>query len=118
VELTPAQFLNGACEDRHLIEEGLTRAIQTGEPFAQEFRGNPVRDPLRHFNAIVHATKNEEGRVVHLGGTIQDITALMEARKALYTSEREAVLGRVPLSRTKFQSSPRVRHGYIQKEDG
>jgi len=94
---TLAQFLEMVHpEDRHLIEEGLTRA--TGEPFTQEFRGNPLRGPLRHFNAIVHATKNEEGRVVHLGGTIQDITSLMEARRALYTSEREAVLGRVAAS--------------------
>jgi CHASE2 domain-containing sensor protein/signal transduction histidine kinase len=96
---TLAEFLEMVHpEDRHLIEERLTRAIQTGEPFTQEFRGNPLRDPMRQFNAIVHARRNEEGRVVHLGGTIQDITALMEARRALYTSEREAVLGRVAAS--------------------
>jgi CHASE2 domain-containing sensor protein len=85
-------------DDRHFIEKGLTRAVQTGDSFTQEFRSNPLRGPLRHFNAIFHATKNGEGRVVHLGGTIQDITALIEAKRALHISEREAILGRVAAS--------------------
>ena len=42
--------------------------------------------------------KNTEGRVVHLGGTIQDITALIEAKRALDTAERQAILGRVAAS--------------------
>jgi two-component system sensor histidine kinase AtoS len=57
-----------------------------------------MRGPLRHFNAVVHATKSDEGRVVHLGGTIQDITALIEAKRALGIYEREATLGRVAAS--------------------
>ena len=85
-------------DDRHFIEKGLTRAVQTGDSFTQEFRSNPLRGPLRHFNAIFHATKNGEGRVVRLGGTIQDITALIEAKRALHISEREAILGRVAAS--------------------
>ena len=85
-------------DDRHFIEKGLTRAVQTGDSFTQEFRSNPLRGPLQHFNAIFHATKNGEGRVVHLGGTIQDITALIEAKRALHISEREAILGRVAAS--------------------
>ena len=96
---TIAEFLEVVHpDDRHLIEEGLKRAVQTGEPITQEFRGHPSRVPLRHFNAIVHPTKNAEGRVVHLGGTIQDITALMEAKRALDTAERQAILGRVAAS--------------------
>jgi CHASE2 domain-containing sensor protein/nitrogen-specific signal transduction histidine kinase len=85
-------------DDRQVIEEGLTRAVQTGDPFTQEFRNDPLRSPLRHFNAVVHATKNGEGRVVQLGGTIQDITALIEAKRALQISEQEAILGRVAAS--------------------
>jgi signal transduction histidine kinase len=96
---TLAEFLEMVHpDDRHLIEEGQTRAVQTGDPFTQEFRSNPLRGPLQHFNAIVRPTKNAEGRVVHLGGTIQDITALIEAKRALDTAEREAVLGRVAAS--------------------
>jgi CHASE2 domain-containing sensor protein/nitrogen-specific signal transduction histidine kinase len=85
-------------DDRHLIEEGLTRAVQTGNSVTQEFRSNPLRGPLQHFNAIVHPRKNAEGQVVHVGGTIQDITALIEAKRALDTAEREAILGRVAAS--------------------
>ena len=96
---TLAEFLEMLhADDRRLIEEGLTRAIQTGEPVTQEFRSNPSLGPLRHFNAIVHPIKNGEGQVVHLGGTIQDITALIEAKRALDTAERQAVLGRVAAS--------------------
>jgi PAS domain S-box-containing protein len=96
---TLAEFLEMVHpDDRHLIEEGQRRAVQTGEPFTQEFRSHPLRGPLQHFNAIVHPIKNAEGRVVHLGGTIQDITALIEAKRALDTAEREAILGRVAAS--------------------
>jgi CHASE2 domain-containing sensor protein/nitrogen-specific signal transduction histidine kinase len=96
---TRAQFLEMVHpDDRHFIEEGLTRSVQTGDPFTREFRSDPMRGPLRHFNAVVHATKNDEGRVVHLGGTIQDVTALIEAKRALGIYEREATLGRVAAS--------------------
>ncbi|MDH3443290.1 MAG: CHASE2 domain-containing protein, partial [Deltaproteobacteria bacterium] len=94
-----AQFLEMVHpDDRRVIEEGLIRAVQRGDPFTQEFRGGPSRGPLRHFNAVVHATKNEEGRIVHLSGTIQDITALIEAKRALQIYEQEAILGRVAAS--------------------
>jgi CHASE2 domain-containing sensor protein/nitrogen-specific signal transduction histidine kinase len=96
---TLAEFLEMLhVDDRRLLEEGLARAVQTGEPVTQEFRSNPLLGPLRHFNAIVHPIKNSEGQVVHLGGTIQDITALIEAKRALDTAERQAVLGRVAAS--------------------
>jgi CHASE2 domain-containing sensor protein/nitrogen-specific signal transduction histidine kinase len=96
---TLAEFLEMVhTDDRHLMEEGLARAVQTGEPVTQEFRSNPSRSPLRHFNAIVHPIKNADGRVLHLGGTIQDITALIEAKRALDSAEREAILGRVAAS--------------------
>jgi PAS domain S-box-containing protein len=96
---TLAEFLEMVHpDDRHFIEEGQRRAVQTGEPFTQEFRSHPLRGRVQHFNAIVHPIKNAEGRVVHLGGTIQDITALIEAKRALDTAEREAILGRVAAS--------------------
>ena len=95
---TLAEFLEMVHpDDRHLIEEGLTRA-QTGEPVTQEFRSNPLRGPLQHFNATVHPIRNGDGRVVHLGGTIQDISSLIEAKRALDTAERQAILGRVAAS--------------------
>jgi PAS domain-containing protein len=112
---TLAEFLEMVHpDDRHLVEEGLTRAVQTGEPFTQEFRGNPLHGPLQHFNATVHPGKNADGRVVHLGGTIQDTTALIEAKRALDTAEREAILGGwLPPSRTKLTIlSSQSRRGY------
>ena len=54
--------------------------------------------PLQYFNVIVQATKNAQGQVVHLGGTIQDITDLVKARHALDSAEREATLGRMAAS--------------------
>ena len=95
---TLAEFLEMVHpDDRHLVEEGLTRA-QTGEPVTQEFRSNPLRGPLQHFNATVHPIRNGDGRVVHLSGTIQDISSLIEAKRALDTAERQAILGRVAAS--------------------
>jgi CHASE2 domain-containing sensor protein/nitrogen-specific signal transduction histidine kinase len=85
-------------DDRHPIKEGLTRAVQTGEPFTQEFRSNASRGPVQYFNGIVEATMNADGRVVQLGGTIQDITALIDAKRALDSAEREAALGRMAAS--------------------
>ena len=95
----PEQFLEMAHpDDRHLIEDRLTRVLETGEQFTQEFRSDPARGPLQYFNVIVQATKNAQGRVVHLGGTIQDITDLVKARHALDSAEREATLGRMAAS--------------------
>ena len=95
---TLAEFLEMVHpDDRNLVEEGLTRA-QTGEPVTQEFRSNPLRGPLQHFNATVHPIRNGDGRVVHLSGTIQDISSLIEAKRALDTAERQAILGRVAAS--------------------
>ena len=85
-------------DDRHPIKGGLTRAVQTGEPFTREFRSNASRGPVQYFNGIVEATMNADGRVVQLGGTIQDITALIEAKRALDTAERAATLGRMAAS--------------------
>ena len=96
---TLAQFLERVHpDDRQCVEEGLARAVQTGDPFTQEFRSDPMRGPLRYFNGITHPTKNGEGRVVYLEGTIQDITALIEAKRALEIHEQEAILGRVAAS--------------------
>jgi PAS domain S-box-containing protein len=95
----PEQFVEMAHpDDRHLIEDRLTRILETGEQFTQEFRSNPLCGPLQYFNVIVQATKNAQGRVVHLGGTIQDITDLVKARHALDSAEREATLGRMAAS--------------------
>jgi PAS domain S-box-containing protein len=85
-------------DDRHGVEQGLARTIQTGEPLTQEFRSHPLRGPAKHFNAVVHPAKDATGQVVHLSATIQDITALVEAKRALDIYEQEAVLGRVAAS--------------------
>jgi C4-dicarboxylate-specific signal transduction histidine kinase len=85
-------------DDRHPIEDGLTRIAATGGEFTQEFRSNPSRGPLQYFNGIAQATKNANGKVVRLGGTIQDITDLMQAKRALDSAEREAALGRMAAS--------------------
>ena len=94
---TLAEFLEMVHpDDRCLIEEG-ARAVQTGEPVTQEFRSHP-RVALATLQCYYPPIKNAEGRVVHLGGTVQDITALIEAKRALDTAERQAVLGRVAAS--------------------
>jgi C4-dicarboxylate-specific signal transduction histidine kinase len=85
-------------DDRHLIEDRLTRVAQTGDQFTQEFRSNPSRGSLQYFNAIVEATKNTQGQVVRLAGTIQDTTDLIKARRALDSAERDATLGRMAAS--------------------
>jgi CHASE2 domain-containing sensor protein/signal transduction histidine kinase len=96
---TLAQFLEMVHpDDRQSVEEGLTRVVQTGNPFAQEFRSDPSRGPAKHFNAVIHATKNAEGQPIHLSGTVQDITTLVEAKRALHAYEQEAVIGRVAAS--------------------
>jgi C4-dicarboxylate-specific signal transduction histidine kinase len=95
----PQEFLEMVHpDDRHLIEDRLTRVVQTGDQFTQGFRSDPSRGPLQYFNAIGQATKNAQGQVVHLAGTIQDITDLMKARRALDSAEREAALGRMAAS--------------------
>jgi signal transduction histidine kinase len=96
---TLAQFLAMVHpDDRRALEKGLARIIETGEPLTQEFRNNPLNGAAKHFNAVVYATKSAAGQVVHLSATMQDITALVEAKRALDIYEQEAVLGRVAAS--------------------
>ena len=85
-------------DDRRPIEEGLKRIAATGDEFTQEFRSNPSHGSLQYFNGIAQATKDQDGQVVRIGGTIQDITALMQAKRALDSAEREAALGRMAAS--------------------
>ena len=95
----PEEFLDMVHpDDRSVIADELTQIAATGGELTQEFRSNPSRGPLQYFNGTAQATRNTEGQVVHLSGTIQDITALMQARRALDSAEREAALGRMAAS--------------------
>ena len=61
-------------EDRDLLAERHARTLRLAEDCVADFRSNPLRAPERHFSAILHATKDSEGRVIQLTGTLQDVT--------------------------------------------
>jgi PAS domain S-box-containing protein len=62
-------------EDRGLIEETHALALRLDEECVVEFRSNPLRGPERYFTAISRATKDLQGQVVQLAGTVQDVTS-------------------------------------------
>jgi PAS domain S-box-containing protein len=69
-------------QDRHLIEDLVSRALQFGEAYAGECRTNPERCPERIFEARVRCVKdNLGGETVHLIGTGLDITERKRAEQ-------------------------------------
>ena len=69
-------------DDRILAEELVRRCIETGAPYVME---HPVRDGdgrVRWVQARGRAIRNEQGRVVKIQGTAQDITDQRQAAEA------------------------------------
>lgn len=75
-------------EDREAFIEGNRRSLEEGKHFGREFRIKRAdTGEVRHIRSEVEFIKDESGRLIHLVGTIQDITRLKEAEAAVLESE-------------------------------
>jgi len=75
-----------APEDRAVIREAVQKAIATGEPYDLELRFNTAKGNHRWVHAIGKGYR-ENGRIVKVGGTFQDITERKQVEEALQLSE-------------------------------
>jgi PAS domain S-box-containing protein len=73
-------------EDRPLLEQAIQRASETGEPWDLELRFITAKGNRLWVRAIGNAER-QDGRVVRLSGTFQDITERKQAEQALRESE-------------------------------
>ena len=69
-------------EDQALMQESTGKVAKTGEPVTFEWRSNPNRGPMRHFESQVNTIRDSAGKIFKLVGTVQDITARKEADAA------------------------------------
>jgi PAS domain S-box-containing protein len=73
-------------EDRPILEQAIQRAGETGEPWDLELRFITAKGNRLWVRAIGKAER-QDGRVVRLSGTFQDITERKQAEQALRESE-------------------------------
>jgi PAS domain S-box-containing protein len=73
-------------EDRSVLEGAIQRASETGEPWDLELRFITAKGNRLWVRAIGKAER-QDGRVVRLSGTFQDITERKQAEQALRESE-------------------------------
>jgi PAS domain S-box-containing protein len=73
-------------EDRPILEGAIRRASETGEPWDLELRFITAKGNRLWVRAIGKAER-QDGRVVRLSGTFQDITERKQAEQALRESE-------------------------------
>ena len=67
-------------DDRQSLLDAQQRAIDSGEIVQMEYRAYPQPAVLQYYRASIQAIKDPNGQVLHMSGTVQDITAsrLME----------------------------------------
>jgi len=73
-------------EDRLIIEQAFTNAVQTGEPYDLELRFNAA-DGVQKWVRTIGKPVFEEGKITKVMGNIIDITKRKEKEKALRETE-------------------------------
>ena len=80
-------------DDRVRVDAALSRLIETGEPTTEEFRTRRADGQVRWHRSCSSAVRDDDGLVVAIHGTTQDITEAKLAEQTL--RERERQLGEV-----------------------
>ncbi len=70
-------------DDRHLFQSTVERALSTGEPYIIEFKALRIDGSICIVEGRGEAIRSDEGRVVGLFGTAQDITDRKRLENAL-----------------------------------
>lgn len=77
-------------EDREAILAAVRRSVETGAPFEQDYRVNPVGGPERWVNSRGRMITDDAGRVIRFVGVVTDISRYKHAER-----EREAMADRL-----------------------
>ena len=80
----------------------LQRALESGETLELEYRAKHASGQWRHFETIANVTRDKNGTIDGLRGTVQEITHRKQAALALHESEKKY--------RTLVESSPYCIH--------
>ncbi|MBI9077557.1 MAG: PAS domain S-box protein [Desulfatibacillum sp.] len=74
-------------KDRRILEQAVKRCMDKGDPFALEIQGRTGKDRLIWCRATGEAVY-EDGQIVKMRGTFQDITSRKQVELALKASEQ------------------------------
>ncbi len=61
-------------DDRQRLMDAQQRAIETGSTESVEYRSWLAEGGLRYYRAAIQPVKDEQGNLIHLTGTVQDVT--------------------------------------------
>ncbi|MBZ5701466.1 MAG: PAS domain-containing protein [Acidobacteriia bacterium] len=116
-------------EDRPRVRRLFTRALQTGEPLAVEFRVLFPDGAVEWRSSHGHAIRDASGKILRIVGVTQNITAQKSADEALRTSEERyrslverlpgiAYIAEIGASGRWYYVSPQIRDylGYSPEE--
>jgi PAS domain S-box-containing protein len=80
-------------DDRALLQETYERVKKEGKTLNVVFRMNTGLEDERYFDTTIAAIKNAEGDLLHMAGTVQDITERKKAEEQLqeYQSKLKAM---------------------------
>ena len=76
-------------EDSERLQAQVRRAIEFGENFDDDYHLKLKTEKSVYQRGIIRVKKDENGKIVKLYGTAQDITKLKQTEEALRQSERE-----------------------------
>lgn len=68
-------------DDRGMMSRRWTETLRTGEPTTLDYRTNPGRGPVHHFNTTIHRVTGAGGEPVSLLGTVLDVTERVRAEQ-------------------------------------
>jgi len=76
-------------EDRDKIYKEALRILETGESIIIDLRAKLPSGRLAYFCSTFHPTRDEDGHIIKLNGTVQDITERKQAEEELKKSEEK-----------------------------
>ena len=87
-------------EDREGVDRGLRESFETGEPRPLKYLFVLPNGVAKHIETISQPVRDETGKIVHLMGTVMDVTERVQAAEALRASEHLARGQLAALART------------------
>ena len=79
-------------DDFHKIDENRENALKTGQGFNYEYRIIGKNGNIKYIDCIGEVVKNEEGKIIGLKGTGQDITDRKKMEELMKAKEQNALL--------------------------
>jgi PAS domain S-box-containing protein len=87
-EPSMAEFMDAVHpDDRSRLHVARESVIETGESVTLNYRSNPTRGEIRYYRSGLHPVRKAHGQILHIAGTVLDVSEQHEAQEALRQSD-------------------------------